>query len=60
MPAYRLYVLNDFSRIEASEIIEAETDGGAVRSARVTLNGRLGELWLAAKKICTFDLAHKS
>ena len=56
MPAYRLYVLNDFSRIEGAEIIEAETEAEAIQSAKVSLNGRLGELWLAAKKICTFDL----
>jgi hypothetical protein len=57
MPACRLYVLNHSFRIQGSEIIEAATDADAVQSANVALNGRLGELWLAAKKVRTFDLA---
>ncbi len=58
MPVYRLYVLSDASHILGSEIIEAETDAKAIESARVALHGRLGELWLADKKVCKFDFAH--
>jgi hypothetical protein len=55
MPAYRLYVLDDSSHIRRSEIVEAETDSEAMRTAQDTLDGRPAELWLETKKVCTFS-----
>jgi hypothetical protein len=55
MPAYRLYILDDTSHIRASEIVEAETDSEAMRVANEALDGRAAELWLKAKKVCTFS-----
>ncbi|RYH67989.1 MAG: hypothetical protein EON54_03250 [Alcaligenaceae bacterium] len=59
MTDYRAYIVGEAGHFETFEVIHADSDEGAVKSAERLVNGNGVEVWHLARKVAVLKSDHK-
>ena len=60
MANYRIYCLDGANKVASAEWIEADTDEGAIATAKDTHDGKQCELWQGRRLIARLDMRRQA